>query len=183
MKQENKTPEHIALSLLLYSFIIAMCVFALFRAFNIGIFANGYISIETSEVMYYAISMVFYTYEGFLMLKILTNLRWYCCLPIACCYTVLANLIGNRTIIMLLDLVYAFSIPFIFNKDKDKSIKHSTLYFVGVCIYQFIMSFGRYDVTTLGKYDIGYAVLSFIDYRIFILIILLNKLRRTKTNG
>lgn len=183
MKQENKTPEHIALSLLFYSFIIAMCVFALFRAFNIGIFANGYISIETSYLVYAVVSMTLHALEGFLMLKILTDLRWQYCLPLACCYTVIAALVGNQTIIACLDLVYAFSIPFIFNKDKEQSIKNSTLYFLGICVYQFIMSFGRYDVTTLGKYDIGYAALSFIDYKVFILVILLNKLRRMKTHG
>lgn len=183
MQQENKSPEHIAISLLFYSFIIAMCIFAMCRAFNIGLFANGYISIETSEIMYYAISMAFHLYEGFLILKILTKLRWYNCLIIAACYTVLANVIGNHTVIFVLDLVYIVSVPFIFNEDKERSIKNSVYFILGMALYQFAMSFGRYDVTTLGKYDIGYAVLSFIDYRLFLLTILLNKIRRTKKHG
>ena len=37
---KNKTPENIALSLLFYSFIIAMCIFAILHVFNIGLFAK-----------------------------------------------------------------------------------------------------------------------------------------------
>lgn len=183
MEQKNKTPEHIAVSLMFYSFIIAMVVFALFRAFNIGWFANGYISIQTSGVVYAIVSIALHLYEGFIILKLLTNLRWYNCLIISAIYTILASVIGNHTIIFLLDLAYIIHIPFIVNKDKEQSIKHSTLFIIGMLLYQFIMSFGRYDLTTLGKYDIGYALLSFIDYKVFLFTLLLYKIRRTKKHG
>lgn len=183
MKQNKRTPESIAISLLLCSFIIAMFIFALCRACNIGIFAKGYISIETPKIVYYTISILMHIYEGFLILKILTNMRALPCLILAIAYTGLVNIVNNRTVIFLLDILYAFSIPFIFNKDKESSIKHSTYYFIGVCIYQIIMSFGRYDLTTLGKYDLGYAALSFIDYKLFLSTILLYKLRRIKDHG
>lgn len=183
MKHENKTPENIVLSLLFYSFIIAMCIFAIFRAFNIGLFANGYISVNTSELVYAIVSIAFHLYEGVLILKILTNLRWYYCLPIAILYTALVCIIQNHTIIFILDILYIVNVPFIFNKNKERSIRNSIYFILGISAYQLIMSFGRYDVTTLGKYDIGYAILSFIDYRVFLFTLLLYKIRRVKTNG
>lgn len=183
MESNNKTPESIAVSLLFYSFIVAMIIFALCRACNIGIFAKGYISIETSEVVYATVSIALHLYEGFIIMMLLTKLKWYKCLLISIVYTSLVSVIGNHTIIFILDLMYIINVPFIFNEDKEKSIKDSIYFTLGMLAYQFIMSFGRYDLTVLGKYDIGYALLSFIDYRVFLFTLLLNKIRRIKNHG
>lgn len=180
MKQENKSPEYIALSLLFYSFIIAMTLFAVCRALNIGIFANGYISIDSSELVYHIITKALHLLEGFLILKILTKLKWYYALSIALVYTVLVNVIGNVTLNFLLDVMYIINVPFIFNENKEQSILHSVYFILGMSAYQLLMSFGRYDVSIIHKYDLGYAVLSFIDYKLFLITIKLYQIKRRK---
>ena len=183
MSQRNKSPESIALDLLFYSFIISMVVFAIFRFFGIAWFAQDYTPVLISEPGYYIISTLFKVFEGVIILRVLTNLKLRYCLCYATGYALLVLVLHNPAISTILDFVYTTSIPFIHNADKDKSIKHSVLYILTVCAYQLIMSFGRYGMPATAKWDLGYAFLSLIDYRIFLIIILLYVKRRKIKNG
>lgn len=181
MKHENKSPEYIAITLLFYSFIIAMCIFAILRACNIGIFANGYIPIETSEPTYHLITKALYVLEGFLILKILTKIKWYIALSLATAYMLLVNIINNTVINFILDVLYIVCVPFIFNENKERSIINSVCFILGISTYQLLMSFGRYVISIMHKYDLGYAILSIIDYKLFLITIKLYQIkRRTK---
>lgn len=168
---KNKSPEYIAISLLFYSFLICMIVFAIFRFCGIAWFSQTYIPFNTNIVIYYIASSILHIYEAFLIIKTLTNIKWYYGLIIAIIYDLLSYLILSLQVQFIADIIYTFSIPFIFNKDKDKSIKKSTIFMILIMLYQLVMSFSRYNMVFDGKYDLGYALLSIIDYRIFLLVI------------
>lgn len=178
----NKNPETTAVNLLFYSFIICMLVFTVFRFTGILWFSQAYVPFEINSVGYYIISVLLKTYEGTIILKILTNLKMRNCIILALSYSLLIFIIANPNLEFMLDIIFTVSIPFIFNKNKEASIIHSSMYFVLICAYQLLMSFSRYNMTFTGKYDLGYALLSTIDYRLFLIIILLF-IHKTKKGG
>ena len=178
--KDKKSPEYIAVSLLFYSFIIAMLVFVIFRFCGIAWFSQNYVPFETNKFWYYTISILLKCFEGTIILMILSKIKLWYAILIALVYSFIIFFIQNLTIEFCLDIIYTFSIPFIFNNNKDKSIIYSFIYFIGVCLYQLLMSFARYNMTFIGKYDLGYAFLSLIDYRFFLISILLFKILYNK---
>lgn len=183
MKDKNKSPEYIAVSLLFHSFIIAMIIFALFRIIGVAWFSQDYVTMEVSPLADRIIMSAYHLLEGFLILKILTKQKWWVCLLCALCYTGLQQLNLNMYVTFALDVIYTFSIPFVFNKNKEKSILMSMLFFVGICSYQYLMMFGRYDLVIVGKYDVVWQILSTIDYKIFLIVILLFKTIKSIKRG
>lgn len=175
---KDKSPKYIATTLMFYSFIVCMLIFAIFRFCGLFYFSKDYESLETSEVVYRLITGLYHCLEGYLILKILTDKKWYVCLPFALAYTIIAKFVNNSMVSFLLDTLFTFSIPFIFNKDKDKSIIKSSLFMLVICIYQMVMSFGRYSVDIINKFDLFYAIVSTIDYKLFLVSILLFIKRR-----
>lgn len=175
---KNKNPKYIATTLMFYAFIVCMVIFALFRFCGLFYFSKSYESFETSEFMYRLVTGLYHLLEGYLILRILTNQKWYTCLPIALAYCVLAKFINNQGLLFFLDVVYIVSIPFIFNEDKEKSVNYSSIFILAVLVYQMLMSFGRYSVDSLNKFDLFYAIVSTIDYKLFLISILFNKKRR-----
>lgn len=181
--KDKKTPENIASNLLFYSFIVCMVIFALFRLCGVGVFSQDYQPFIVSEVGYYIISVLFKVFEGVIILSVLTKLKLRYCLLYAVAYALLVLLMQNSMASTILDFVYTTAIPFIHNKDKDQSIKYSSIYILVVCFYQLLMSFGRYGMPTNAKWDLGYAFLSLIDYRAFLIVILLFTKKRRIKNG
>lgn len=179
--KEKKSPEQIALNLLLFAFIIGMAVFAVFRFCGLAWFTQEPVPTICNERIYYIVSSALHIFEGYVILRILTRTKWYNCLLIAVLYDALFYFIPmSANIQFACDVLYMTSIPFIFNNNKEKSILSSCLLILGLSAYQLAMSFSRYSMSLAGKYDVSYALLSLIDYRCFLIILLLisKKLKR-----
>jgi hypothetical protein len=183
MQNKKRSPEYIATLLLFCSFIIAMVIFALFRVIGVAWFSQDYVTMQVSPLADRLIMSAYHVIEGFLILKILTKQKWWVCLLCALCYTGVQQFNLNMYITFALDIAYTFVMPFIFNKDKDKSILMSTLFFVGIIGYQYLMMFGRYDLVMVGKYDVVWQILSTIDYKFFLIVILLFKTMKSIKRG
>ena len=179
MQKQNKSPEEIAVSLLFYAFIVCMFIFAGFRLLGVGWFAQDYTSVEISPIISTIILAVYHIFEGVLILKILTKQKFWVCLLCSSAYTAILLLQLNPTLVFVLDIVYIVILPFILNEDKDKSMLQSCGFMLAISCYQLLMSFGRYGSAS-GKFDLVYQLLSTIDYKLFLIIILLYKFRRRK---
>lgn len=178
--KDKKSPEYIAVSLMFYSFIVAMIVFAVFRFCGIAWFSQDYKLIEIDSTLHNLINFIFKVFEGTFIMLILTKLKTRYCLLISILYSILLLLIQQPTIEFCLDVIYIVSVPFIFNKDKNNSIIKSTIYIALISLYQIMMSFARYSIDLSGKYDLCYTLLGVIDYQLFIVVIYLYKIIRNK---
>ncbi len=183
--KDKKSPEYIAVSLMFYSFIVAMIVFAVFRFCGIAWFSPEYVSYSISEPLYYIITSVLHILEGYIIMRVLTNESFIKCILIAFIYDLLTYLIMllpfNNEILFVFDIIYIVSIPFIFNQNKDMSIINSCVFILFIALYQVIMSFSRYAMIYTAKYDVIYSLLSLIDYKCFLIVLLLFvKMKRIK---
>lgn len=181
--KETDSKEYRCITMAMYSFIAFMIFFALCRLCGWFWFSVEYKSIEVSKWVFWLIMGIYKTVEGVIILKILTVIKWYYCLLISIIYTCLNFSINESVIQFGLDIVFTFSIPFIFNRDKTKSILSSLILFLIICIYQAFMMIGRYNLSINGKYDLFYAICSTIDYKLYLLIIMLYSIKRRDKNA
>ena len=170
---KNNNPEYTVVNLLFYSFIICMLIFMVFRFLGILWFSQSYVPFEVNPIGYNIISILLKTFEGAIILKILTKLKTHYCTILAIMYSLLIFILNQPNLEFILDIVFIVSLPYIFNDNKEQSIINSSLYIVLISAYQLLMSFSRYSMSLAGKYDLGYALLSVIDYRVFLIVVLL----------
>lgn len=145
-----------------------MVLFAAVRGAGGLWFRQEYINAPISFLAAYAVMAAFNITEKVFVLKILADVRWKKALIVAAAMFIPLTFTNNYILHFIMDTSYYFSLPFVFNQDKERSILNSAKLFAGVFIYQAIMMYGRYDMQFWGKYDVIYQLLSTFDYRLFL---------------
>lgn len=175
---EMDTKEYRAVAMIMYSFFIAMIFFTLCRLCGWLWFNIEYKSIEIDKWLYVLINLIFKCFEGSIILIILTTLKVKYSILIGIIASIPIAFINIQWLSFLLDIIFMFSLPFVFNKDKEKSILKTAKFIIIISLYQVLMAIGRYDMNFYGKWDLGYAILSIIDYRCFLLSLMFYKIKR-----
>lgn len=181
--KETDSKEYRCIAMAMYSFIIFMLFFALCRLCGWFWFSVEYKPIEVDKWVFWFIMGLYKTVEGLIILKTLTKVKWYYCLILAIVYTCINFSINNKGLQFLSDIIYIVSIPFIFNQDKENSILTSFIYILVISCYQIFMMFGRYSIESIGKYDLFYQTFSTIDYKLFLLLVMLYTIKRRYKNA
>jgi hypothetical protein len=174
-----KPNNQIAASLAFYSFLAAMAFFAVVRFFGLLWFQQEYIPIDISWLAYYVIMGAFLVAEGFIITRCLTASKWLVCLLCAAGYLGFLYICVYPFAMWTLfwcDLGYIFLVPLCLNWNKGRleSFIASLIFAGGISLYQGIMMFGR-GYPAISKYDAAWQILATIDYKFFLVILLLKK--------
>jgi len=151
-----------------------MAFFAVVRVFGLLWFQQEYVYTAMPLWAEYTVMAAFMVFEITIMLRILTPLSWRKAAAIALAVRAVYFLCLPDPIYFILDVLAAMVIPLITNKDKEKSVGASLLYIGGISLYQGLMMIGR-GYPLLSKFSPSWQILGTIDYRIFLLLILLVK--------
>ena len=172
MAVESKLPnKYMAAILACCCYIVAMAFFAIVRVFGLLWFQQEYVQ-DTLPLWVEGIVMCsFLVFEAAVILRILTPIRWRTAILIGTVYKALCFLFTASWLFFLADILFTVCIPLIFNKDKERSIGYSLLFFVCIFVYQCLMTFGR-GYPALSKFNPIWQLLGTIDYKLFLLLIL-----------
>ncbi len=171
--------RNITLLLMFCTCIGAMVFFALARLLGFTNFVVERVEISLPIFAEIAILYTYHATETVITAKILTSKTCKWCIVAGVTYTSILYLLYLTPLAQfafIYDLMYMVAMPIVLQRTNYSRIKTglSTITYVTlISFYTVMMQFGRYGVN--GKTEIEYAILSTIDYKFFLVSILLIK--------
>jgi len=161
-----------------------MIFFAIIRSFGILWFSAEYVETTLPEWGGLLLLWVMWFIDSALMLKTLTSITWKKVLIISLCLLIVFIALQYLTPVLsfvvweVLTTASAFIvllvIPLFLTQDKELTLGYSLFYVLGISLYQIVMRFGR-GYPAIGMMSPSWQIVSTIDYRLFLLAILLMK--------
>lgn len=135
---------------------------------------------EPSKVWQEAIMSLLLVFELTFIYKLLCRTKWWVCILISICESILCTLIGylmrnsnyGSLVTNLFCAVCIFTIPLPFVRNWFSLIDSSAVYLLGL-LYGLIFMCGRIGGISISAYNFAASVLGTIDYKLFIISLFL----------
>lgn len=171
-----RTHRETAAILLVICYVSAIVFFAFVRMLGLIWFKQEYV--ETSMPLWagHVLMSAFWMFDGVIKIKTLSRATWKSAIFIIVPLRIVPYLVLPLApiVIMSIEFFILIGVPFILNKDKERSIGYSVLYVVAISIYQGLMMLGR-GYPMLAKFSPSWQILLTIDYRLFLFGLFLMK--------
>ena len=170
--------HHTAVILLVCIYVGAMLFFAIIRAFGLLWFQAEYQYTSLSPILGAILLFAFYWFDWTVKLKTVSSFRWGIVILSAFLISAVVEAIfvffDSFQFMFPIELALLFGIPLIASKNKKHTILATASYFFIISAYQLMMIFGR-GYPFIAKYSPSWQILVTIDYRMFLIGLLLLK--------
>ncbi len=173
----SKPPSYkqVALTLVIVAYGFAMIFFAIVRATGALWFSASYTTVEISKIADIAIRFFCYAIDCFVAIKFLIPMSFGVASGFAFIISFIQGYIPH-THVLFLDVFLYLILPVILNKDKALALGNVILFNAGIIAYQLIMMIGRgYPSPIVGKPSGLWMLLSLVDYKMFLIAIIIAK--------
>ena len=169
-----RTHKQTAALLTATAFVVSMAFFAVVRAFGLLWFSHDP-PVMLPEWIEPPLIVLFFLFDHIVILKILTDAPWKQAAVVSVLWKLLDVAIyqftENTWVYFALCALFTILIPLALNREKDKSLGYSILFFVVINVYQLLMMFGR-GYPAESNISAVWQVIGLIDYRFFLLSLL-----------